>query len=87
MKTKDQYEKTRSQRAKSSIWPLDKENYILLGIGILILIVGYVFLTQGPWSSFSSRTLAPILLVFGYCVVIPYAIFYRKKKDKTSAPH
>jgi len=84
MKAKDLHEKSKSPRAKSAIWPLDKGNYRLFGFGILVLIVGYIFLAQGPWDSFSSRTLAPILLVIGYCVIIPYAIYYQKKKDKSS---
>ncbi|OPZ69921.1 MAG: hypothetical protein BWY83_01824 [bacterium ADurb.Bin478] len=59
---------------------LAANNYKLFGLGILILIVGYFFLAQGPADSFMSLTLAPILLVFSYCVVIPYAIFWKAKK-------
>ena len=80
MKKKDTVKKKRSRRSKAVMaWPLGKQNYYLFGLGILVLIIGYVFLAQGPWDSFSSRTLAPIILVIGYCIVIPLSIMYRKK--------
>jgi uncharacterized membrane protein HdeD (DUF308 family) len=64
--------------------PFSSENYIIFGIGILLIIAGYIALSQGPWNSFWSLTLAPILLVIGYCVAIPLAILYRKKKQETN---
>jgi hypothetical protein len=65
--------------------PFTKSNYQLFGVGILIVIVGYVALAQGPADSFWSLTLAPILLVIGYCVVIPFSILYQKKGNAGSA--
>lgn len=62
--------------------PFNSKNYIIFGIGIFIIIIGYIALSRGPWDSFWSLTLAPILLVLGYCVIIPLAILYRKKKKK-----
>jgi hypothetical protein len=47
------------------------KNWILLGVGILTIIAGYLFLSQG------SITLAPILLVGGYCILIPVAILIK----------
>jgi len=67
---------------KAETLPFVKENYNLFGIGLLLLIIGYIALAKGPWNSFWSLTLAPILLVLGYCVVIPVAILYRKKEKK-----
>ncbi len=43
-------------------------NTALLTLGLLMLLVGYDALSKG------SITLAPILLVAGYCVVVPAAI-------------
>jgi len=62
--------------------PFSSENYLLFGIGLLLIVVGYVALSRGPWNSFWSLTLAPILLVLGYCVVIPVSILYRKQNKK-----
>jgi hypothetical protein len=41
------------------------------GLAILALVLGYVDLIRG------GITLAPILLVLGYCVLIPVAILKR----------
>ena len=48
--------------------PFGRRNYILFGIAALIIVAGYVALARG------SITLAPILLLVGYLVVIPWAI-------------
>jgi len=52
-----------------------RANYIFFAIGIITVIIGFIVLKMG------SITLAPILLVLGYCVIIPIAIMYRDKKD------
>jgi len=72
--------KTSSKRlgAKEAL-PFTKQNYVLFALGVAVIIGGYIALAQGPADSFSSRTLAPILLVIGYCVMIPVSIMYRKK--------
>ena len=64
--------------------PFGSENYIIFSVGIFLIILGYLSLSKGPWNSFWSLTLAPILLVIGYCIVIPVAILYRKKKKENS---
>ena len=53
----------------------------LFGIGLAVIVVGYIFLRIPPAEGFWSLTLAPIILVAGYCVLIPLAIL-RKPKDK-----
>ena len=68
----------------SDMLPFSSENYIIFGIGIFLIIIGYLALSKGPWDSFWSLTLAPILLVIGYCVAIPLAILYRKKKQENN---
>jgi len=60
--------------------PFGKRNYIWFGIAIFTIIVGYVFLGSG------DITIAPILLVLGYCVLVPIAILLPpEKKVKASA--
>ncbi len=49
-------------------FPFEKRNYQLFGIGIILLIVGYLFMMQGPADSFWSRTLSPFILVISYCI-------------------
>jgi uncharacterized membrane protein HdeD (DUF308 family) len=64
--------------------PFTQTNYQLFGLGIVVILLGYFALAQKPVDGFWSLTLAPILLVVGYCVIIPVAIFYQKK-DKNSS--
>ena len=64
--------------------PFSSENYFIFGVGIFLIILGYLALSKGPWNGFWSLTLAPILLVIGYCVAIPLAILYRKKKKENN---
>ena len=57
----------------------EKTNSIIFVSGILAIIIGYIFLAR------ESLTLAPILLVLGYAVLIPISLVYKgwiKKKDK-----
>jgi hypothetical protein len=75
----------RKFKAKTNV-PFTKRNYQLFGIAIALLIVGYIALAQGPADSFWSLTLAPILLVIGYCVVIPVAIIFSKKNNQVQKP-
>jgi hypothetical protein len=67
---------SRSFRAASSTLPYSKRNFQLFGIAALTLIVGYWALAQPPVDGFLTLTLAPILLVLSYCVLIPVAIIY-----------
>jgi hypothetical protein len=44
------------------------KNYICLGAAVASLVVGYWLLSRG------STTVAPILLVLGYCVFFPVGL-------------
>jgi hypothetical protein len=50
-------------------------NSVLLLVGILVLVAGYVALSKG------SITLAPVLLVTGYCVLVPASLLLRGRKE------
>jgi ABC-type proline/glycine betaine transport system permease subunit len=80
-------EKSRKARkAKQEvIFPLNKTNYSILAIGLAVIVIGYIALSGDTVTSFRQLTIAPILLVLGYCVIIPLGIMYRKKK-RVEAP-
>lgn len=59
--------------------PFTKTNYLIFLAGLLFIIFGYIALGQGPWNSFTSLSLAPVLLIIGYLVLIPAAILYKKR--------
>jgi len=74
-------EKKNKKKAKATI-PFSKENYLIFLIGVLVVIIGYIFMSQGPADSFWSLTLAPIILVISYCIIIPISILYKKKSGE-----
>ena len=57
-----------------------KRNYILFAVGLLVIIAGFIFLGTG------DTVFAPILLVLGYCVIIPVAIIIKDKKKEPEPP-
>lgn len=69
--------------------PFGKINYILMGVGIIILALGYILLAGGGSDDpnvfnpamFDAQRLvwAPILIVLGFVVEI-VAIMYKSKK-------
>ncbi|RUA24474.1 MAG: DUF3098 domain-containing protein [Bacteroidetes bacterium] len=68
----------------------NKKNYMLMGIGILLLLIGFFLLAGGGSDDpnvfnpeiFNSQRLivAPLFMLAGFFLEI-YAIMYRKKKD------
>ena len=62
-------------------WSLSKINYILFGIGLTLIILGYILMGKGEVYSFQSLTLAPIMLFIGYIIVIPASLIYRDKNS------
>ncbi len=73
-------------------FPLTKNDLIFIAIGIGIIILGYILmatgiteepaLPNGKWNNPFAVTIAPILLIIGYCVVIPLAILRLFKRPK-----
>ena len=51
--------------------------YFLFGIGILTITFGYILMATGETNSFRSVKFAPVILVIGYCIIIPISIFYK----------
>ena len=76
------------KKQENSKFAFNKINYILLGVGVALIIIG-LFLMQGgssenPYSSngmFSVQriTIAPIIMVSGFILNI-FAILYSTKK-------
>ncbi len=56
--------------------PFGPINYALMAAAILSIVIGYVTLGSG------SITLAPILLVLGYCVLFPLGIIFKGTPDE-----
>ncbi len=58
----------------SSGWPFGKRNYQLFSLALVVTAVGFVLLGVG------DITWAPVLLVLGYCVLMPLAIIIKSGK-------
>lgn len=87
MATKKTIQKKRTISPTTKVswnFPLQKQNFIIIGIGLAVILIGYLLmllgvtdqpaLPDGKWNNFFSVSLAPIVLVIGYCVIIPYGI-------------
>ena len=60
-------------------WSFSTVNYYLFGIGLALIILGYIVMASGEVNSFQSLTVAPIILFIGYIIFIPAALIYRDK--------
>ena len=61
-------------------WDFSPANYIIFLVGIVIIILAYIIMALGTTNSFQALTLAPIMLIIGYLIIIPLAIVYRPRK-------
>lgn len=50
---------------------LGRKNFVIMGAGLAAIIAGFITLAGG------SMTLAPLLLVVGYCVLIPVSLLVK----------
>ena len=72
--------------------PWTTMNWIGIGVGLVVIVIGYVLMQAGisenpvtdksEWTNASSTTIAPLVLTIGYCVILPIAIFWRKKEEE-----
>jgi len=60
-------------------WSFSTVNYYLFGIGLALIILGYIVMASGEVNSYQSLTVAPIILFVGYIIFIPAALIYRDK--------
>ena len=68
--------KTTNGPGEEAKWPYGKKNYIVFAAALIVIIIGFYTLSTG------SITLAPILLVLGYCVLLPVALIIKDKPEE-----
>jgi hypothetical protein len=71
------------RKLKDDELPLTKENFYIIGVGLVVILIGYIALANGPVEGFLPLVLAPVLLVLGYCVIIPLGILWKKSYLKS----
>ena len=83
--------KSPRNKSKKVVWhhPWTQRQYILIGSGIAVIVIGFLLLATGigdSWDNPLAVSVAPVVLVIGYCVVIPIAILFGDKtKDSEKA--
>jgi len=60
---------------------LTKTNYIVFLIGVIVITIGFILMATGGTNDPQSLTVSPIVLLFGYLVLIPISIFIGGKND------
>ncbi len=53
-------------------WPFGRKNYLLFLIGVMTIVSGYVLMYLT-----ADIVWAPVMLVVGYCVIIPISIMIK----------
>ena len=81
-KTKEAKKLLKKRKAGDIPLPFTKENYFLLVVGVFVIAVGFILMELGGAYDSLSLVVAPIILVIGYCIIIPFAIFYKKKEKE-----
>jgi len=89
--------KKTSQRGKKKAvvewnFPIEKKNWVWFFVGIGVIVLGYILMTtgiteepalpQGKWNNPLVIYVAPVIIVIGYCVIIPFAILKTFKKEQ-----
>ncbi|MCX6148544.1 MAG: DUF3098 domain-containing protein [Candidatus Kapabacteria bacterium] len=74
-------------------FPLEKQNMMLFGLGLVVILIGYALMMTGlgsdyagvdaKWNNPLAVNVAPIVLVLGYCVIIPYSIYRHFDKSNS----
>ena len=72
-KKKAASENTEKKENTEGAAPFTIVNYILFAVGLLDIIIGWFLLRGG------HITIAPVMLIAGYCGIIPLAIIFRNR--------
>lgn len=70
--------KAKNKQSVKFLWPYKRKNYLLFGVGVFVIIVGYLIMYSGEVDSFQSLVISPLLLLAGYLVIIPMALLSKK---------
>ncbi len=77
-------------------FPLQKENGLIILAGAVVIIIGYALMGTAisdpsnvaeyleTWNNPMAVTVAPVLLVIGYCVLVPLGLMWRKRQPEAA---
>lgn len=73
----------KAKKQNQPLFPMDRDNFILMGIGVLLMIIGYIFM-YGDKDIFSFRKLSlSVIFVLGGFLFEIFAIMKKPKEKKT----
>jgi hypothetical protein len=58
----------------------EKKNYLYFSAGLVLLVIGFYFMSIGNWDSFESLVISPVILTIAYILIFPLSIFSKKKE-------
>lgn len=68
-------------------------NLIGLAVGLGVILIGYWLMStaivdepltdKSEWNNAAATVVAPIVLTIAYCVIVPIAIFWRRRSGRT----
>lgn len=60
---------------------MTKKNLLLVALGVVLLVIGFICLATGPAENPISLTVAPLILCLAYLVIIPLGILWKGKNE------
>ena len=66
--------------------PFDAKNMRIIALGIAVIVIGYLVMYFSPTMSDMALTVSPILLLLGYCVIVPMGIMAGVRKKRATVP-
>lgn len=67
--------------------PWTTQHFTYLGGAIAVIVAGFLLLAKGMYSSWDdplSVDVAPVVLVIGYCILVPLAIMRKNSSGSSS---
>lgn len=81
-----------AENSNNQRMPFDRKNYALMGVGVLVIVVGFMLMSGGgdhtvtefDWSIYSVRriTIAPIVVLLGFVIEILAIMVRFERRDK-----
>ncbi len=79
-------EAQRRRTVREQALPLSRDNFRIIGVGLVVILAGYLAMLTGSVEGVLPLVVSPILLVVGYCVIVPFGIIYRRKERTVVEP-
>jgi membrane protein YdbS with pleckstrin-like domain len=59
----------------------ERKNYLFFFSGLILIVLGFYFMSIGNWDSFESLVISPVILTIAYIFIFPLSIFAKVKEE------